>query len=92
MTSLENTQPLLTFANYGGDIFFVHELYGYVAIVYELAFTFLQHKDGKTTYPHLKLNKVCFVVKRRHYTSLDGENTFGLQVSNASNCNRETKG
>ena len=83
MTSLENTQPLPTFANYGGDVYFVHDPRGYVAIVYELAFTFLQHKDGKITDPRLKLNKVCSAVKRRRYTGLDGENTFGLQVSSA---------
>ena len=54
-TSLENTQPLLTFANYRGDVYFIHDLRGYVAIVYELAFTFLQHKDGKIIDPRLKL-------------------------------------
>ncbi|CAA6657429.1 unnamed protein product [Spirodela intermedia] len=56
VTSLQNTEPLPTFANYGEDVYFVADQRGYESTVYHLAYQFLA-SDGKGTItdPRLKL-------------------------------------
>ncbi|CAA7393489.1 unnamed protein product [Spirodela intermedia] len=59
VTSLQNTEPLPTFANYGEDVYFVADQRGYESTVYHLAYQFLA-SDGKGTItdPRLKLKNV----------------------------------
>ncbi|CAA6657428.1 unnamed protein product [Spirodela intermedia] len=59
VTSLQNTELLPTFANYGEDVYFVADQRGYESTVYHLAYQFLA-SDGKGTIidPRLKLNNV----------------------------------
>ncbi|CAA7393487.1 unnamed protein product [Spirodela intermedia] len=59
VTSLQNTELLPTFANYGEDVYFVADQRGFESTVYHLAYQFLA-SDGKGTIidPRLKLNNV----------------------------------
>ncbi|MQM15185.1 hypothetical protein Taro_048126 [Colocasia esculenta] len=59
VTSLQNTQPLPTFANFGDDVYFVADPRGYESVVYDLARKFLAtDRKGTIVDPRLKLNKV----------------------------------
>ena len=59
VTSLQNTAPLPTFANFGEDVYFVADSKGYESVVYYVAKQFLTHnKAGQITDPRLLLNKV----------------------------------
>ncbi|PIA40512.1 hypothetical protein AQUCO_02500313v1 [Aquilegia coerulea] len=68
VTSLQNTEPLATFANFGEDLYFVADPKGYESVVYDIAGQFLTvDKTGKITDPRLKLNKV--VIEIQHSAS-----------------------
>ncbi|KAF5192008.1 Polyamine oxidase, partial [Thalictrum thalictroides] len=68
VTSLQNTEPLPTFTNFGEDLFFVADPRGYESIVYYVANQFLKvNKAGKIIDPRVKFNKV--VVEIRHSRS-----------------------
>ncbi|KAJ4766859.1 Polyamine oxidase [Rhynchospora pubera] len=59
VTSLQNTVPLATFANFGEDVYFVADQRGYQSVVYYVANQFLKSdKTGAITDSRLKLNKV----------------------------------
>ncbi|KAK1269336.1 Polyamine oxidase [Acorus gramineus] len=59
VTSLQNTEPLPTFDNFGEDLYFVADPRGYESVVYHLAWQFLDTDDhGNITDQRLKLNKV----------------------------------
>lgn len=59
VTSLQNTVPLATFANFGEDLYFVADQRGYESVVYDLAKKFLAtNNNGTIVDPRLKLNKV----------------------------------
>ncbi|KAJ6836398.1 polyamine oxidase-like [Iris pallida] len=59
VTSLQNTVPLSTFANFGEDIQFVCDRRGYESVVYHVAHQFLKtDKNGTIVDPRLLLNKV----------------------------------
>lgn len=59
VTSLQNTIPLPTFANFGEDVYFVADQRGYVSVVHHVAYQFLQaDKKGTIIDPRLKLKKV----------------------------------
>ncbi|KAI3879699.1 hypothetical protein MKX03_036556 [Papaver bracteatum] len=58
VTSLQNTEPLLTFTNFGEDLYFVADSRGYESVVHYVANQFLTtNKDGDIIDPRLKLNK-----------------------------------
>ncbi|CBI28517.3 hypothetical protein VitviT2T_000721 [Vitis vinifera] len=58
VTSLQNTAPLPTFANFGEDLYFVGDSRGYESVVHYVAKQFLTtNKDGQITDPRLLLNK-----------------------------------
>ncbi|KAK6931061.1 Amine oxidase [Dillenia turbinata] len=68
VTSLENTQPLPTFENYGEDVYFVADSRGYETVVLYAAEQYLTtDKAGKITDPRLLLNKP--VVEIRYFQS-----------------------
>ncbi|KAF8390403.1 hypothetical protein HHK36_024929 [Tetracentron sinense] len=68
VTSLQNTEPLPTFENFGEDLYFVADSRGYESVVYYVAKQFLStDKAGVITDPRLKLNKV--VTEIRHSPS-----------------------
>ncbi|KAL6643034.1 hypothetical protein ACP70R_021215 [Stipagrostis hirtigluma subsp. patula] len=59
VTSLQNTQPLPTFNNFGDDVHFVADQRGYESVVYYIARQYLKmDKTGAIVDPRLKLNKV----------------------------------
>ncbi|KAF8378293.1 hypothetical protein HHK36_029632 [Tetracentron sinense] len=59
VTSLQNTAPLPTFANFGEDIYFVGDSKGYESVVHHIAKQFLTTDDnGNITDLRVKLNKV----------------------------------
>lgn len=59
VTSLQNTVPLPTFANFGEDVYFVADQRGYESLVYDLAGQFLRTaKNGTIVDPRLLLGKV----------------------------------
>ncbi|KAJ4751287.1 Polyamine oxidase [Rhynchospora pubera] len=59
VTSLQNTVPLATFANFGEDVYFVADQRGYQSVVYYVAKQFLKSdKTGAITDSRLMLNKV----------------------------------
>lgn len=59
VTSLQNTVPLATFANFGEDVYFVADQRGYQSVVYHVAHQFLKaDKTGAITDSRLLLNKV----------------------------------
>uniref|UniRef100_A0A453T9G7 Amine oxidase domain-containing protein n=1 Tax=Aegilops tauschii subsp. strangulata TaxID=200361 RepID=A0A453T9G7_AEGTS len=60
VTSLQNTQPLPTFSNFGDDVYFVADQRGYESVVYHVAGQYLKtdRKSGAVTDPRLKLNTV----------------------------------
>ncbi|MQM20932.1 hypothetical protein Taro_053961 [Colocasia esculenta] len=61
VTSLQNTQPLPTFANFGEDVYFVADQRGYESVVYDLAGQFLVTDGrGNIVDPRLKLGKVSY--------------------------------
>ncbi|OVA07597.1 Flavin amine oxidase [Macleaya cordata] len=64
VTSLQNTEPLPTFANFGEDLYFVADPKGYESVVHYVAKQFLKtNKDGQVTDPRLKLNKVVTEIR-----------------------------
>ncbi|PKA58212.1 Polyamine oxidase [Apostasia shenzhenica] len=68
VTSLQNTVPLPTFANFGEDVYFVADQRGYEIVVHNTAHQFLKTtKDGVIVDPRLQLNKV--VRRIQHYES-----------------------
>ncbi|CAL9193098.1 unnamed protein product, partial [Musa hybrid cultivar] len=68
VTSLQNTVPLPTFANFGEDVYFVADQRGYESLVYDLAGQFLRTaKNGTIVDPRLLLGKV--VRRIRHFQS-----------------------
>ncbi|KAI3874757.1 hypothetical protein MKW98_019330 [Papaver atlanticum] len=67
VTSLQNTELLSTFANFGEDLYFITDPRGYETVVHYVAKQFLTtNKDGHITDPRLKLNKA---VTETQYTS-----------------------
>jgi polyamine oxidase len=59
VTSLQNTQPLPTFNNFGDEVHFVADQRGYVSVVYYVAGQYLKtDKSGAIVDPRLKLNQV----------------------------------
>ncbi|OEL23073.1 Polyamine oxidase [Dichanthelium oligosanthes] len=59
VTSLQNTQPLSTFKNFGDDVHFVADQRGYESVVYYVAGQYLKtDKSGAIVDPRLKLNQV----------------------------------
>ncbi|XP_073006081.1 LOW QUALITY PROTEIN: polyamine oxidase 1 [Typha latifolia] len=59
VTSLQNTVPLATFANFGEDVYFVADQRGYESVVYHVAHQFLRtSRTGAIVDPRLKLNKL----------------------------------
>ncbi|KAJ4973353.1 hypothetical protein NE237_006527 [Protea cynaroides] len=59
ITSLQNTEPLPTFSNFGEDVYFVADPRGYESIVHDIANQFLSTNNASEyTDPRLKLNKV----------------------------------
>uniref|UniRef100_A0A453TBG2 Amine oxidase domain-containing protein n=1 Tax=Aegilops tauschii subsp. strangulata TaxID=200361 RepID=A0A453TBG2_AEGTS len=60
VTSLQNTQPLPTFSNFGDDVYFVADQRGYESVVYHIAGQYLKtdRKSGAIIDPRLKLNTV----------------------------------
>ncbi|XP_047073276.1 polyamine oxidase 1-like [Lolium rigidum] len=60
VTSLQNTQPLPTFDNFGDDVYFVGDQRGFESIVYHVAGQYLKtdRKSGNIVDPRLKLNTV----------------------------------
>lgn len=59
VTSLQNTEPLPTFANFGEDVYFVADPRGYESVVHHVANQFLKtNAAGVITDPRLLLNKV----------------------------------
>ncbi|KAK9113767.1 hypothetical protein Syun_020564 [Stephania yunnanensis] len=65
VTSLINTQPLSTFANFGEDLYFVADPRGYSSVVYHVARQFLTFdKSGKLTDPRVKFNKAVTEIKQ----------------------------
>lgn len=59
VTSLQNTAPLATFANFGEDVYFVADSKGYESVVHYVANQYLTtNKAGEITDPRLLLNKV----------------------------------
>ncbi|KAL9688496.1 hypothetical protein QQ045_032918 [Rhodiola kirilowii] len=67
VTSLQNTEPLATFANFGEDLYFVADPRGYEAVVHHVGQKFLTYKNGVVNDPRVLLNKV--VVEIRHSPS-----------------------
>ncbi|KAI3919449.1 hypothetical protein MKW98_030160 [Papaver atlanticum] len=66
LTSLRNTAPLPTFADFGDDIYFVADSRGYESVVHYVAKEFLTtNKAGEIKDPRLMLNKV---VTEIHYS------------------------
>lgn len=64
VTSLQNTVPLPTFANFGEDVYFVADQRGYETVVHFVANQFLRTtKDGTIVDPRLLLNKVVRVIE-----------------------------
>ncbi|KAL0921713.1 hypothetical protein M5K25_008813 [Dendrobium thyrsiflorum] len=64
VTSLQNTVPLPTFANFGEDVYFVADQRGYETVVHNVANQFLKtSKDGTIVDPRLILNKVVRVIE-----------------------------
>ncbi|KAI3850669.1 hypothetical protein MKW98_030729 [Papaver atlanticum] len=58
VTSLQNTEPLPTFTNFGEDLYFVADSRGYESVVHYVAKQFLTtNKAGDIIDPRLKLNK-----------------------------------
>lgn len=59
VTSMQNTVPLPTFANFGDKLHFVADQRGYESLVYHLAHQFLKSdKHGNFVDPRLILNQV----------------------------------
>ncbi|CAA6659180.1 unnamed protein product [Spirodela intermedia] len=59
VTSLQNTEPIPTFTNFGEDLYQVADPRGYESVVHELAHQFLGFDaKGTITDPRIKLNKV----------------------------------
>ncbi|KAJ1686401.1 hypothetical protein LUZ63_017791 [Rhynchospora breviuscula] len=60
VTSLQNTVPLATFADFGEDVYFVADQRGYQSVVYYVANQFLksERSTGAITDSRLMLNKV----------------------------------
>ncbi|XP_038978175.1 polyamine oxidase 1-like [Phoenix dactylifera] len=59
VTSLQNTVPLRTFADFGDDLYFVGDQRGYETVVYDVAKQFLKtNSNGSIVDPRLLLNKV----------------------------------
>ncbi|KAJ1295707.1 hypothetical protein BS78_01G243300 [Paspalum vaginatum] len=59
VTSLQNTQPLSTFKNFGDEVHFVADQRGYESVVYFVAEQYLKtDKSGAIVDPRLKLNQV----------------------------------
>ncbi|MCL7023107.1 hypothetical protein MKW94_022667 [Papaver nudicaule] len=66
LTSLRNTVPLPTFADFGDDIYFVADPRGYESVVHYIAKQFLTtNKAGEINDPRLLLNKA---VTEIHYS------------------------
>lgn len=63
VTSLKSTQPLSTFEDFGEELHFVSDPRGYKAVVHYLANSYLQNKNGTTTDPRLKLNKIVTMLE-----------------------------
>uniref|UniRef100_A0ACD5UKN0 Uncharacterized protein n=1 Tax=Avena sativa TaxID=4498 RepID=A0ACD5UKN0_AVESA len=60
VTSLQNTQPLPTFRDFGHDLYFVADQRGYESVVYHVAGQYLETdpESGAIVDPRLKLNTV----------------------------------
>ncbi|KAG0456792.1 hypothetical protein HPP92_024580 [Vanilla planifolia] len=59
VTSLQNTEPLPTFANFGEDVYFVADQRGYESVVHHVAHQFLETDKVGTIVDHrLRLNQV----------------------------------
>ncbi|WOK95463.1 polyamine oxidase [Canna indica] len=64
VTSLQNTVPLPTLANFGEDVYFVADQRGYASIVYDLATQFLKtDQNGSIVDSHLQFEKVVRHIK-----------------------------
>ncbi|XP_077220860.1 polyamine oxidase 1-like isoform X3 [Tasmannia lanceolata] len=58
VTSLQNTEPLPTFSNFGEDLYFVADPRGYESVVYYVAKQYLtSNSAGQITDSRVKLNK-----------------------------------
>ncbi|XP_010243002.1 PREDICTED: polyamine oxidase-like isoform X2 [Nelumbo nucifera] len=65
VTSLQNTEPLPTFSNFGEDLYFVADPKGYETVVYYIAKQFLTtDAAGVITDPRLKLHKVVTEIQQ----------------------------
>ncbi|KAJ3674092.1 hypothetical protein LUZ60_006084 [Juncus effusus] len=68
VTSLQNTNPLPTFANFGEHVHFVADQRGYVSVVYDVASQFLQTNESSSiTDSRVLLNKVVRSIKRSNH-------------------------
>ncbi|KAL6010988.1 hypothetical protein ACLOJK_001432 [Asimina triloba] len=64
VTSLQNTEPLPTFANFGEDLYFVADPRGYESVVHHIAGQFLKTDSaGNIIDPRLKFNKVVTEIR-----------------------------
>ncbi|KAM0892723.1 hypothetical protein ACQ4PT_025575 [Festuca glaucescens] len=68
VTSLQNTQPLPTFNDFGDDVYFVADQRGYEAVVHHVAGQYLKTdpKSGAIVDPRLKLNTVVREITYSH--------------------------
>lgn len=71
-TSLQNTEPLPTAADFGEDNHFVADQRGFEAIIYHIARQYLSsdRKSGNIVDPRLKLNKVYLYLRLLHYVKI----------------------
>lgn len=59
VTSLQNTHPLPTFADFGDNVYFVADQRGYESVVHHVAGQYLNvDASGAVVDPRLMLNKV----------------------------------
>lgn len=61
MTSLQNTEPLPTFTNFGKDVCFVADTRGFEAVVHHVGKQCLTYKNGVVNDPRVLLNKVSLL-------------------------------
>ncbi|KAM0830209.1 hypothetical protein ACQ4PT_066338 [Festuca glaucescens] len=68
VTSLQNTQPLPTFNNFGEDVYFVADQRGYESVVHHVAGQYLETdpESGDIVDPRFKLNMVVREITYSH--------------------------
>jgi polyamine oxidase len=67
-TSLQNTEPTATFADFGEDAHFVADQRGFETIIHHIAGQYLTTDNaGNIVDSRLKLNKVLHVIFKRAY-------------------------